>query len=152
MSCSLPSRNVRFRLCLLLSVRQGSIPWEDGRPSPSGLARGRCARLRGADPALLPERESRRAVRNAYGTQVDSFVAPVDAGAAEGLEGLRCVFIRAPRLRDLGPDVEVLARVDGEPVLLRQGNCFAATFHPELTADPRVHALLLGGVAMPLAR
>jgi pyridoxal 5'-phosphate synthase pdxT subunit len=89
------------------------------------------------------------AVRNAYGTQVDSFVAPVDAGAAEGLEGLRCVFIRAPRLRDLGPAVEVLARVDGEPVLLRQRNCLAATFHPELTADPRVHALLLGGVAAP---
>jgi pyridoxal 5'-phosphate synthase pdxT subunit len=89
------------------------------------------------------------AVRNAYGTQVDSFVAPVDADAAEGLEGLRCVFIRAPRLRDLGPDVEVLARVDGEPVLLRQRNCFAATFHPELTGDPRVHLLLLGGAAAP---
>lgn len=89
------------------------------------------------------------AVRNAYGTQVDSFVAPVDAGAAEGFEGLRCVFIRAPRLRDLGPGVEVLARVDGEPVLLRQRNCFAATFHPELTGDPRVHALLLGGEAAP---
>lgn len=85
------------------------------------------------------------AVRNAYGTQVDSFVAPVDAGAAPGLEGLRCVFIRAPRLRALGPGVEVLARVDGEPVLVRQGNRLAATFHPELTDDPRVHALLLGG-------
>lgn len=85
------------------------------------------------------------AVRNAYGTQVDSFVAPVDAGAAPGLEGLRCVFIRAPQLRELGPGVEVLARVDGAPVLVRQGNRLAATFHPELTDDPRVHALLLGG-------
>jgi 5'-phosphate synthase pdxT subunit len=85
------------------------------------------------------------AVRNAYGTQVDSFVAPVDAGAAPGLAGLRCVFIRAPQLRDPGPDVEVLARVDGAPVLVRQGNRFAASFHPELTDDPRVHALLLGG-------
>ena len=84
------------------------------------------------------------AVRNAYGTQVDSFVATADAGAARGLEGLRCVFIRAPRLRDPGPGVEVLARVDGEPVLLRQGNVLAATFHPELTDDVRVHALLLG--------
>lgn len=84
------------------------------------------------------------AVRNAYGTQVDSFVAPVDAGAAPGLAGLRCVFIRAPQLRDPGPDVEVLARVDGAPVLVRQGNRFAASFHPELTDDPRVHALLLG--------
>jgi 5'-phosphate synthase pdxT subunit len=85
------------------------------------------------------------AVRNAYGTQVDSFVAPADPGAMGGLDGLRCVFIRAPRLRDPGPDVEVLARVDGEPVLLRQGNRFAATFHPELTDDARVHALLLDG-------
>jgi 5'-phosphate synthase pdxT subunit len=86
------------------------------------------------------------AVRNAYGTQVDSFVAPADPGAAPGLEGLRCVFIRAPRLRDPGPGVEVLARVDGEPVLLRQGNRLAATFHPELTDDARVHALLLDGI------
>lgn len=83
------------------------------------------------------------AVRNAYGTQVDSFVAPVDAGAAAGLEGLRCVFIRAPRLEALGPGVEVLARVDGAPVLVRRGNLLAATFHPELTDDGRVHALLL---------
>jgi 5'-phosphate synthase pdxT subunit len=86
------------------------------------------------------------AVRNAYGTQVDSFVAPVDRGCAPALEGLRCVFIRAPRLRDPGPHVEVLARVDGAPVLIRQGSCWAATFHPELTDDARVHALLLEGV------
>jgi 5'-phosphate synthase pdxT subunit len=91
------------------------------------------------------------AVRNAYGTQVDSFIAPADAGAAAGLEGLRCVFIRAPRLRAAEPSgssqpgvgVEVLARVDGEPVLVRQGDRFAATFHPELGDDPRVHALLV---------
>ena len=57
--------------------------------------------------------------------------------------GLRCVFIRAPRLRDPGPDVEVLARVDGGPVLVRQGTALAATFHPELTDDLRVHRLLL---------
>jgi 5'-phosphate synthase pdxT subunit len=60
-----------------------------------------------------------------------------------GLEGLRCVFIRAPRLRRPGPDVEVLARVEGWPVLVRQGNVLAATFHPELGTDPRVHALLV---------
>lgn len=87
------------------------------------------------------------AVRNAYGTQVDSFIAPADPGAAPGLAGLRCVFIRAPRLCDLGPGVEVLARVDGEPVLLRQGRRFVATFHPELTDDPRVHALLVAAAA-----
>jgi 5'-phosphate synthase pdxT subunit len=84
------------------------------------------------------------AVRNAYGTQVDSFAAPVDPGAAAGLEGLRCVFIRAPQLRETGPAVEVLARVDGRPVLVRQGRLLAATFHPELGSDGRVHALLLG--------
>ncbi|MDX1433732.1 MAG: pyridoxal 5'-phosphate synthase glutaminase subunit PdxT [Gammaproteobacteria bacterium] len=85
------------------------------------------------------------AVRNAYGTQVDSFAAPVDADSREDLKGLRCVFIRAPRLERPGPEVEVLARVDGQPVLLRQGHMIAATFHPELTADGRVHALLLDG-------
>jgi len=88
------------------------------------------------------------AVRNAYGTQVDSFAGPADAGAAPGLEDLRCVFIRAPELRELGPSVEVLVRVAGRPVLVRQRNLLAATFHPELTSDSRVHQLLLesGGV------
>jgi len=81
--------------------------------------------------------------RNAYGTQVDSFVAPLDAESAPDLRDLRCVFIRAPRLRAPGPAVEVLARVDGAPVLVRQGSVLAATFHPELTPDPRIHALLL---------
>ncbi len=84
------------------------------------------------------------AVRNAYGTQVDSFATAVDAGGAPGLEGLRCVFIRAPQLRSPGPGLEVLARVDGRPVLVRERNLFAATFHPELSDDPRVHALVLG--------
>lgn len=83
------------------------------------------------------------AVRNAYGTQLDSFAATAETKPGAGLEGLRCVFIRAPRLRRPGPDVEVLARVEGWPVLVRQGNVLAATFHPELTGDPRVHALLL---------
>jgi 5'-phosphate synthase pdxT subunit len=80
------------------------------------------------------------AVRNAYGTQVDSFSARADAGPYAGLE---CVFIRAPRLRRPGPSVEVLARLDGWPVFVRQGNVLATTFHPELTDDARVHRLLL---------
>ena len=80
------------------------------------------------------------AVRNAYGTQVDSFAAIAES---ESLPGLRCVFIRAPQLRRPGPAVEVLARVDGWPVLVRQGHILASTFHPELGEDPRVHALLL---------
>jgi 5'-phosphate synthase pdxT subunit len=79
------------------------------------------------------------AIRNAYGTQVDSFKAPAE-GACQGLE---CVFIRAPQLRRPGPEVEVLARVDGWPVWVRQGSVMATTFHPELTRDPRVHAALL---------
>lgn len=85
-----------------------------------------------------------RAVRNAYGTQVDSFVAPADSDAPADLAAMRCVFIRAPQIADLGPEVEVLLRVDGLPVLVRQGRVFASTFHPELADDPRVHALLLG--------
>jgi len=54
-----------------------------------------------------------------------------------------CVFIRAPRLRRPGADVVVLARHDGWPVAVRQGNVWATTFHPELTDDPRVHAALV---------
>jgi 5'-phosphate synthase pdxT subunit len=83
------------------------------------------------------------AIRNAYGTQVDSFVAPADADSDAQWRGMECVFIRAPRLVDPGPGVEVLARVDGEPVLVRQGRRLACTFHPELTDDVRVHAALL---------
>jgi 5'-phosphate synthase pdxT subunit len=84
-----------------------------------------------------------RAVRNAYGTQVDSFVAPADPGEAAGLAGMRCVFIRAPQFVDPGSEVEILLRVDGLPVLLRQGRILASSFHPELAEDPRIHALLL---------
>jgi 5'-phosphate synthase pdxT subunit len=79
------------------------------------------------------------AVRNAYGTQVDSFAAVADSKLPE----LRCIFIRAPRLRRPGPDVEVLARVDGWPVFVREGKVLATTFHPELSDDPRVHEMLL---------
>jgi pyridoxal 5'-phosphate synthase pdxT subunit len=77
--------------------------------------------------------------RNAYGRQTDSFVGEVDAPALGGR--LPAVFIRAPRIRRVGPGVEVLATLDGEPVLVRRGRVLAATFHPELTADPRVHRL-----------
>lgn len=80
------------------------------------------------------------AVRNAYGTQVDSF-----ATSADGEEGFRCVFIRAPQLKRPGVDVEVLARVDRWPVWVRQGAIMATSFHPELTPDPRVHEALLSG-------
>jgi 5'-phosphate synthase pdxT subunit len=79
--------------------------------------------------------------RNAYGRQVASFEADLELADAE--EPLRGVFIRAPRVADVGPDVEVLAELDGEPVLVRQGRFLVASFHPELTDDTRVHELFL---------
>jgi 5'-phosphate synthase pdxT subunit len=81
------------------------------------------------------------AVRNAYGTQVDSFAA--EAVAEGDFRGLSCVFIRAPRLRRPGPAVRVWARVDGWPVFVEEGPILATTFHPELTGDSRVHERLL---------
>jgi len=82
--------------------------------------------------------------RNAYGRQVASFEADLDLAGEE--EPLRGVFIRAPRVERVGGDVEVLAELDGEPVLLRQGRFLVATFHPELTDDTRVHELFLDSV------
>jgi 5'-phosphate synthase pdxT subunit len=79
--------------------------------------------------------------RNAYGRQVASFEADVQLEGEE--EPLRGVFIRAPRLREAGPHVEVLAELDGEPVLLREGRFLVASFHPELTDDTRVHERFL---------
>jgi pyridoxal 5'-phosphate synthase pdxT subunit len=79
--------------------------------------------------------------RNAYGRQVASFEA--DLALAGEDEPLRGVFIRAPRVRDVGPEVEVLAELDGEPVLLQQGRFIVASFHPELTGDTRVHERFL---------
>jgi len=87
------------------------------------------------------------ALRNAYGTQVDSFAAPADSDSVGGFAGERCVFIRAPRLVELGEGVEVLVRVDGDPVLVRQGGILACTFHPELTGNGRVHQLLVDAAA-----
>ncbi len=77
--------------------------------------------------------------RNAYGRQVHSFVGEVEAPALG--RPLPAVFIRAPRIRRVGPGVEVLATLRGEPVLVRGGNVMAATFHPELTDDSTVHDL-----------
>jgi pyridoxal 5'-phosphate synthase pdxT subunit len=79
--------------------------------------------------------------RNAYGRQVASFEAAVELEGEE--EPLTGVFIRAPRVEDVGADVDVLAELDGEPVLLRQGRFLVASFHPELTGDTRVHERFL---------
>jgi 5'-phosphate synthase pdxT subunit len=79
--------------------------------------------------------------RNAFGRQVRSFEADLDIG--DGDESLRAVFIRAPWLEEAGPEVEVLAEVDGHPVLAREGRLLVAAFHPELTDDTRVHERFL---------
>jgi len=79
--------------------------------------------------------------RNGYGRQVDSFIAAVEAAIEGG--PLEAVFIRAPRIRAAGPNVEVLASLNDEPVLVRERNILAATFHPELTEDPRAHSLFV---------
>ena len=79
--------------------------------------------------------------RNAYGRQIDSSIETL---ATElGPEPLEQVYIRAPRIERTGPGVEILAKRDGHPVLVRQGKVMAATFHPELSEDPRVHAEFL---------
>jgi pyridoxal 5'-phosphate synthase pdxT subunit len=79
--------------------------------------------------------------RNAYGRQVASFEADLDLAGDD--KALRGVFIRAPRVRDLGADVDVLAEHEGEPVLVRDGRFLVASFHPELTDDTRVHERFL---------
>jgi 5'-phosphate synthase pdxT subunit len=96
---------------------------------------------RGGEPPLLRLMDI-TIVRNAYGRQVDSFEADLDVPAL-GPPPLRAVFIRAPVLEAAGPGVEVLASLDGRPVLVRQGNVLASSFHPELTPDSRVHRYFL---------
>ena len=75
--------------------------------------------------------------RNAYGRQIDSSI--IEAPSALGSEPLEMVFIRAPRIESVGKNVEVLAKRGDDPVLVRQGRVMAATFHPELSEDRRVH-------------
>jgi len=87
--------------------------------------------------------------RNAYGRQIDSTILT----APTKLEGdpLEMVFIRAPRITRTGPAVETLASRDGFPVLVREGHLLAATFHPELSHDTRVHQLFLDLIKTPHA-
>jgi 5'-phosphate synthase pdxT subunit len=85
-----------------------------------------------------------RVRRNAFGRQVASFETDLDV---EGLDApVRAVFIRAPWVEEVGPGVEVLAEVDGRPVLARDGRILVAAFHPELTDDTRLHELFLESV------
>jgi 5'-phosphate synthase pdxT subunit len=73
--------------------------------------------------------------RNAFGRQVDSFEATINSSVGD----FHGVFIRAPRIERVGEDVEVLGSINDEPVLVRQGNVLAASFHPELSNDARLH-------------
>lgn len=82
--------------------------------------------------------------RNAYGRQRQSVISQADTRLGE--PPLELVFIRAPRIVRLGPEVEVLAEYHGDPVWIRQGLLMATTFHPELSTDLRVHAEFLRGV------
>ena len=89
-----------------------------------------------------------RVARNAYGRQIDSFEADV-AVPALGDEAVRGVFIRAPQIVQVGSPGEILARYEGRAVVVRQGNRFALTFHPELTGDYRLHRYFLAMTEAP---
>jgi 5'-phosphate synthase pdxT subunit len=80
--------------------------------------------------------------RNAFGRQLQSFEAELEVDGI-GEEPLRAVFIRAPWVERSGPGVDVLASYDGHPVAVREGTVLACAFHPELTDDPRIHALFM---------
>jgi 5'-phosphate synthase pdxT subunit len=87
--------------------------------------------------------------RNAFGRQADSFETDIDAPSigdalGDGVRTVRGVFIRAPFVEESGAEVSVLARYDAKIVLVRQGNLLASAFHPELTADTRIHRYFLG--------
>jgi len=87
-----------------------------------------------------------RTRRNGYGRQVESFECDLDLPAA-GADPFPAIFIRAPVIESCGPGVEVLATVEDRPVAVRQGQHLSFTFHPEMTADTRLHRLFLERVA-----
>jgi len=131
-----------------LVVRYGldrAIPDEAGR----GLALyGTCAGMilmarqaSGGEPPILRLMDI-SVIRNAYGRQVDSFEADLEIPVL-GPPPLRAVFIRAPVMDHVGPRVEVLASLNGRPVLVREGRLLASSFHPELAPDDRVHRYFL---------
>ena len=122
-----------------------AIPEQVGR----GMAvYGTCAgmilmarRASGGEPPLLRLMDI-VVTRNAYGRQVDSFEADLEVPVL-GPPALRAVFIRAPVIDEVGRNVEVLASLDGRPVLARQGRLLVSSFHPEMAPDDRVHRYLL---------
>jgi pyridoxal 5'-phosphate synthase pdxT subunit len=88
--------------------------------------------------------------RNAYGRQIDSAILHSETAIPGG--PLEMVFIRAPRIAQIGPGVEPLAFREGSPTLVRQGAVMAATFHPELSSDRRVHRLFVEAVNAACSR
>ena len=83
-------------------------------------------------------------MRNGYGRQIDSFTAPLSLERLDGSpDPFPAVFIRAPRIMAIGPDAEVVASYDDEPVIIRQGRLMGIAFHPELTDDLRIHEAFL---------
>ncbi len=81
--------------------------------------------------------------RNAYGRQVDSFIADIDAPCLNGGGSYRSIFIRAPQIERVGENTEILMEFQGKPVMVRENNHLALTFHPELTWDLRIHRYFL---------
>jgi pyridoxal 5'-phosphate synthase pdxT subunit len=106
-----------------------------------GTAFGTCAGLIVCDDEHLGLIDA-TARRNAFGRQLQSFEADLELEGI-GDEPLRAVFIRAPWVERAGPGVEVLAAYEGHPVAIREGGVLACAFHPELTDDPRLHALFM---------
>jgi pyridoxal 5'-phosphate synthase pdxT subunit len=88
--------------------------------------------------------------RNAYGRQIDSTILEAETRLPGG--PLEMVFIRAPRMVEIGPGVEALAFREGFPTLVRQGRIMAATFHPELSSNRRVHQLFVDGVKAEISK
>jgi pyridoxal 5'-phosphate synthase pdxT subunit len=112
-----------------------------GHLEGGGTVFGTCAGLIVCDDGHLGLIDA-TARRNAFGRQLQSFEADL---AVEGIgdEPLRAVFIRAPWVERTGPGVEVLAEFEGHPVAIREGGALACAFHPELTDDPRLHAMYM---------
>lgn len=81
--------------------------------------------------------------RNAYGRQIESFITDVDLSFLGSARPFRAIFIRAPQIQELGPEVATLIELDGQPVMVQEQNILALAFHPELTDDPRIHRYFL---------
>jgi 5'-phosphate synthase pdxT subunit len=115
-----------------------------------GTVFGTCAGMIVCDDAHLGLIDA-TARRNAFGRQLQSFEADLEVEGV-GDEPLRAVFIRAPWVERAGPGVEVLASHDGHPVAIREDGVLACAFHPELTDDPRLHALFMAMTTAARAR